>query len=89
MGNYVAFKPGGDKIILHSEITLAAVRRTDGLWEHRAENEDKNLKERRWWLGLVREAVLEKEKVVSLWIFLGVESDRIYSGFDLSEKTRI
>lgn len=48
MRNYAAFKPGRDKIISHSEITLAAVRRTDGLWEHQAENEDKSLNERRW-----------------------------------------
>lgn len=36
---------------------------------------------------LVREAVVETEKVVSLWDFLGVESDRICSGFHLYEKT--
>lgn len=48
MGNYAAFKPERDKIILRSEITLAALRRTDGLWEHGAENEDKSLSEIRW-----------------------------------------
>lgn len=48
MGNYAAFRPGRDKMILHSEITLATVRRTDGVWEHQIENEDKSLCERRW-----------------------------------------